>query len=198
LLFDEPTNDLDLPTLGALEELLCAFDGSVIVVTHDRAFLDQVATGILAFEGEPDGGAVAQVTRYAGGYEDYVAQRGARRPQPARPAAAAAPVAASVAAVAPPTPRDMNAKDSAAPPPKAKTKGGSLTYAERLELETIVDRIEAAEAQVTEVERLLADPSLYARRGDEVVALQARLAAARQEAASLAARWEALEAKKNG
>ena len=195
-LFDEPTNDLDLPTLGALEEML----SGVRRLGHRRHPRPRVprpgGDRHPRLRGRPRRGRRAQVTRYAGGYQDYVAQRGARRPPTARPVAATVPVAVSVAAVAAPPPRE--AKDSAAPAPKGKTKGGSLTYAERLELETIVDRIDAAEAQVTEVERLLADPSLYARRGDEVVALQARLAAARQEAASLAARWEALEAKKNG
>jgi ATP-binding cassette subfamily F protein uup len=196
LLFDEPTNDLDLPTLGALEELLSGFDGSAIIVTHDRAFLDHVATGILAFEGEPDGSDVARVTRYAGGYEDYVAQRGERRSAPPRPVVSDVPVAPAPApAPAGPAPRD--AKDVGASPAKGKTKG-SLTYAERLELDTIVVRIEGAETLVTEVERLLADPSLYAKRGDEVLALKGRLDAARKDAASLVARWEALEAKKSG
>ncbi len=98
LMFDEPTNDLDLPTLAALEEMLTGYEGSVIVVTHDRAFLDRVATAILAFEVDPNGGP-ARVTRFAGGYEDYVAQRGDRRapratqppPAPVEPPAGAAP-----------------------------------------------------------------------------------------------------------
>ncbi|HEV3192520.1 MAG TPA: ABC-F family ATP-binding cassette domain-containing protein, partial [Polyangiaceae bacterium] len=78
LVFDEPTNDLDLPTLAALEGMLEAFAGSVLVVTHDRAFLDRVATAILAFEAAPSGaasGGPSTVTRYAGGYQDYIAQR---------------------------------------------------------------------------------------------------------------------------
>ena len=83
LLFDEPTNDLDLPTLAALEEMLEGYDGSVLVVTHDRAFLDRVATSILAFEpADPGAGAgQASVIRYAGGYQDYLAQRGPREAQ---------------------------------------------------------------------------------------------------------------------
>ncbi len=209
LVFDEPTNDLDLPTLASLEELLQNYEGSVLVVTHDRAFLDRVATAILAFEW-PDGtspappergrhldgtspappergrdvdddGAhrVARVTRYAGGYQDYIAQRGA----PAR----AKPAAAAPAATAPAAPK---------PTATAKAKRG-LTYAERLELEGIVDAIERAESAVAEIEALLADPALYAKRGQEVAPLQARLEAARAEAARLVARWEELEAKKD-
>jgi len=176
LVFDEPTNDLDLPTLSALEELLEGFEGSVLVVTHDRAFLDHVATAILAFEVDPAGGP-AKVTRYAGGYQDYLAQRGERR---ALEAEAAAPV--------PSQPQPAT--------PKNKSKSG-LTYAEKLELEGIMDRIDAAEKDVAQIEALLGDPSLYAQRGHEVAGLQARLAAAKSHAATLVERWETLEAKRS-
>jgi ATP-binding cassette subfamily F protein uup len=175
LLFDEPTNDLDLPTLGALESMLVDYEGSVVVVTHDRAFLDRVATAILAFERDP-AGAPARVTRYAGGWQDYVMQKERAEAERER-AAAPGPAAAAPAA------------------PKPKPKGG-LTYAERLELEGILDRIDAAEKRVSEVEAKLADPELYAKRGTEVAGLQAELAAAKDDAAKLVARWEALEQKK--
>jgi ABC transport system ATP-binding/permease protein len=178
LLFDEPTNDLDLPTLGALEDLLQTYEGSAIVVTHDRAFLDRVATAILAFERDP-GSSVTTVTRYAGGYEDYVTQRGARG-QPG-------PTSAE-------PPGNQPATASAE---RVKAKSG-LTYAERLELAAIVDRVEAAEKEVSQVEALLGDPMLYAKRGHDVAGLQARLALARAQAAQLVARWEALETKKAG
>lgn len=179
LVFDEPTNDLDLPTLSALEELLEAFEGSVLVVTHDRAFLDHVATAILAFEVDAAGG-LPRVTRYAGGYQDYLAQRGARAAEKEDPVVAAAP-----------------SQQPPAPAPKAKSKSG-LTYAERLELDGIVDRIDAAEKDVGQIEALLADPALYAQRGHEVAGLQARLAEAKGRAASLVERWESLEAKRSG
>ena len=169
LVFDEPTNDLDLPTLSALEELLEQFEGSVLVVTHDRAFLDHVATAILAFELDAAGGP-ARVTRFAGGYQDYVAQRGADPPASPAPA-----------------------RDSVAP--KAKDKS-ALTYAERLELEGLVEKVDAAEKRVRETEGLLADPTLYTQRGPEVAPLQAKLLTARQDAAKLVARWEQLEAKR--
>jgi ATP-binding cassette subfamily F protein uup len=173
LIFDEPTNDLDLPTLGALEEMLEAFEGSVLVVTHDRAFLDHVATAILAFDADPGGrDGPAIVTRYAGGYQDYVTQR-AEAP---RPSEVAPPVVAPVSA-----------------PSKAK---GGLTHAERLELDTIVVAVDAGEASVAEVEALLADPTLYAARGAEVAGLRARLERARAHVAALVARWEALESRK--
>jgi ATP-binding cassette subfamily F protein uup len=174
LMFDEPTNDLDLPTLAALEELLEGYDGSVIVVTHDRAFLDRVGTAILAFEPHPDGVGPARVTRYAGGYQDYLLQRGERRALPADV-----------------RPMPDNARPKEAP----KGKGG-LTYAERIEFDKIVDAVDAAEKRVAEVEALLGDPSLYTLRGQEVSGLEARLLAARAEAAALASRWEMLEAKR--
>ncbi len=175
LVFDEPTNDLDLPTLAALEEMLTGYEGSVIVVTHDRAFLDRVATAILAFEADPKGSGLTRVTRYAGGYEDYIAQRGDRR----------APQATFLPSVE--SPKKAN-KDN-------KTKS-RLTQAERLELEAIVEAVDAADKRVAAVEALLADPSLYSKRSHEVADLQAKLAAARAEAARLAKRWEALEAKR--
>jgi ATP-binding cassette subfamily F protein uup len=172
LVFDEPTNDLDLPTLAALEGLLEGFQGSVLVVTHDRAFLDRVATSILAFEYQPgESDSRATATRYAGGYQDYLAQRGDRSPKPTdRPRAEG-------------------------PPPKPKARGG-LSRAENLELEGIVEAIDIADGQVREAEALLSDPTLYRTRNLEVAALRARLEAARAHSATLAARWEALEAKK--
>jgi ATP-binding cassette subfamily F protein uup len=175
LVLDEPTNDLDLPTLAALEGLLDGFAGSVLVVTHDRAFLDRVATSILAFESGPEpleARRPSRVTRYAGGYSDYIAQRGDRSSSPpARPV------------------RTPEA------PVKAKPKAG-LTHAERDELDRIVGAIDVVDAQVSEVEALLSDPTLYSARSVEVAGLQARLEAVRAQAAALTLRWEALEAKR--
>jgi ATP-binding cassette subfamily F protein uup len=112
--------------------------------------------------------------RYAGGYEDYVRQRVDRRAsRPASPPA-----------------------EAPAPKKESKGKRKGLTHAERIELESIVDAVDAADRRVAEVEALLSDPLLYSQRGGEVAGLQARLAAAREEAARLADRWEALEAKK--
>jgi ATP-binding cassette subfamily F protein uup len=170
LVFDEPTNDLDLPTLAALEGLLDGFAGSVLVVTHDRAFLDRVATSILAFERSTDNG-LATVVRYAGGYHDYVSQRGERT----APEAARRP------------PQE---------PPTAKPKPKALSNAERRELETIMDAIDAADTRAAQVEALLSDPDLYRTRAGEVAGLKSELEAARARSAALVARWEELEAKK--
>ena len=196
LVFDEPTNDLDLPTLAALEDLLVDFEGSVLVVTHDRAFLDRVATAIVAFERGADG--VTRVTRYAGGFQDYLAQRAEARAAKTAPTGRSAPPQAHppVAPATPAAPTAAAAPTTLTGVAKPRSGKAGLTYGERLELEGIVARVEEAEGAVAEFEALLADPTLYAQRGRDVVGLQGRLASARKAAGRLAARWEELEARK--
>jgi len=219
LMFDEPTNDLDLPTLASLETMLEGYPGSVLVVTHDRAFLDHVATAILAFEKQPEGTAPATVQRHAGGYENYASYRRARRAEEAQANKAAA-AQAKIASVPPPAPRapepaprpaattaprpsdlpgyTVEAAKPAAEPQARRAKGkGSLTYSERLELDGILAKIEEAESAVKAAEKSLADPQLYATRGGEVAGETAKLEHARAVAARLVARWEELETKKN-
>ncbi|MDP9002530.1 MAG: ABC-F family ATP-binding cassette domain-containing protein [Myxococcota bacterium] len=191
LLLDEPTNDLDLPTLAALEQMLQAYQGSVVVITHDRAFLDRVATAILAFEPRPADGRQATVTRYSGGYADYVVQRARKREPRASPELEGALGSGRGAAVHKRPPVSAQAERG------NRSKGaGALTHAERLELDKIIRAIEASEKRVADVSSLLADPSLYANRGHEVAGLHAQLATARAEATALIARWEALEARR--
>lgn len=168
LVLDEPTNDLDVATLGALEELLLEFDGCAIVVTHDRWFLNRVATSILSFEGD------GKVVLYAGNYDAYRLQRDRREEELERERAVEAKPARVVV--------------------EKRSKG--LTYAERIELEGLLDRIAQAEEEVATLERELSDPGLYASRGKEVPALHGRLAEAKQRADALTARWEELEVKR--
>ena len=175
IILDEPTNDLDVATLGALEGLLTELDGCAIVVTHDRWFLNRVATSILAFEGN------GKVVRYAGAYDDYREQRA--RAEEARLTVATAKASAAVKVPEP-------AKEKAA-------KGKGLTYAERIELDGIMAAIEAAEASAATLETKLADPTLYASRGGEVPGLRADLERAHAEAARLLARWEELETRRD-
>jgi len=169
LVLDEPTNDLDVMTLAALEEMLVELDGTALVVTHDRWFLDRVATSILAFEGD------GRVIKYPGGYTSY---RSLRRP-PAE--ATAKPASAAKGRVEP-----------AQPAPKKK----GLTYGERLELERMMPRIDAAETNVAALEEKLADPGLYEGGGEKATALIAEHATAKQGLEDLLARWEELELKK--
>ncbi|AKF05935.1 ABC-F family ATP-binding cassette domain-containing protein [Sandaracinus amylolyticus] len=177
LILDEPTNDLDAPTLAALEEMLSEFDGTALVVTHDRWFLERVATAILAFEGD------GRVRRWAGSYSTW---RALRAQEDARLAEERADAEAA-------------AKKTAAPAraaaPAAKKKG--LSGAEKRELEGIFEKIEAREAEVARMEAELADASVYATRGAEVPAMLAALEAAKAEVATMMARWEELEARKD-
>jgi ABC transport system ATP-binding/permease protein len=164
LVLDEPTNDLDIETLDLLEDLLLEFTGTLLLVSHDRAFLDNVVTSTLVFEG---GG---RVSEYAGGYTDWVRQR----PLPA-PAAA------------PPTPR------KAAPvAPSRAAKPKKLSYRETTELAELPDRIDALEQERERQYTSLSDPALL-RDGAAVSDARARLAALEAEIAQLTERWEALE-----
>ena len=172
LVMDEPTNDLDVDTLGALEAMLVELDVTALVVTHDRWFLDRIATSILAFE---FGG---KVVRYPGNYESFRRRRAElklREPAVAR-----------------------NARDRMDEPrPRAKTKKG-LTHAETRKLADIVDAIERSEARVSEINALLASPGIYENGGTEVPRLLRDAEKAKAEIERLTARWEELESRKQG
>jgi len=176
LVLDEPTNDLDLVTLNALERLLLQFDGSVLLVTHDRYFLDKVATAILAFEG--DGRAV----RYPGNYETY---RTLKEQGEAKAAAERAEV---------PSPRGARppAAPAAAPAERAR-KPGRLSFKEQRELEGLEPAILAAEERKAALEATLADPATYRKAGETVPALRAELDRLSAEVERLYARWQELE-----
>jgi len=175
LILDEPTNDLDLPTLSALEGMLVEYGGSALVVTHDRWFLDRVATSILVFEGE------GRVVRYAGGYQDFLSQRAA-----AEEAKAAEVVEVKASAL--PKEKEKPAKAAG-----AKSKG--LTWGEQRELEGIMEKIEVAENEVKALETTLADPSFYSSRAAEAAGMNKKLEEAKAKASSLVSRWEELEEK---
>ena len=170
VLLDEPTNDLDVTSLAAVEEMLIDFGGTAIVVTHDRWFLDRVATALLVFEGD------GRIVRHEGNYGLYLERMAAaeKPPEPvARPAAA----------------------KPAEPAPSAKKRG--LSYAQRRELDGLMPAIEAAEAEVATHTAALADSALYARGHNAVADVQRALEAARTRAATLTARWEQLEQLKD-
>ncbi|XYH97487.1 ABC-F family ATP-binding cassette domain-containing protein [Sorangium sp. So ce1128] len=181
IILDEPTNDLDVMTLAALEEMLIELEGSALVVTHDRWFLNRVATSILAFEGD------GRVVRYAGNYDAYREQRA----HAALAAEAEAAARAARAQAAEPRPAQAAAKGAARAGDRPK-----LSFAEKTELDGIVGKIDDAELKVRELEAKLADPTLYASRGAEVAGLLSELERAKQEAARLVSRWEELETKR--
>jgi ATP-binding cassette subfamily F protein uup len=173
LLLDEPTNDLDVSTLGALEELLVSWPGCAIIVSHDRYFLDRVATSLLVFEGD------GVVTRYPGGYESYRSLRA--EAEAARAGDTAKPRAEERAAPRPTTPE---------PGPKP------LSFSEKKELEGILDEITALEQSVQTLEAELGSPALYAADPAEARRVRAEHARAQEELLRRTARWEELEARR--
>ena len=165
LVLDEPTNDLDLETLDLLQELLADYAGTVLLVSHDRDFIDRVATSTVAAEGR------GRWIEYAGGYSDMLAQRGS--PAAARPAAPK-PVAAG------------------GPAPRA-ARDRKLSFKEKHALETLPARMEQLHAEIAATEAALADPDLYARDRDRFDRATAALAAARGALAQAEEQWLELE-----
>jgi len=168
LVLDEPTNDLDVETLELLEDLLADYEGTVLLVSHDRAFLDNVVTSTLAFEGE------GEVREYVGGYSDWLRQRPAK--------AASAPKRAE--------PKPQPALD-AAPVAEQKAKSRKLSYKDQRELEQLPARIETLEAEQAALHARLSDPALYQQEGG-IAKASARLEEVEAELAEAYARWEAL------
>jgi ATP-binding cassette subfamily F protein uup len=173
VLFDEPTNDLDVATLGAVEGMLLDFGVTALIVTHDRYFLDRVASSILAFE--EDG----RVVHYPGNYDQFRRLRSEAREARKAEAKAAPPATEAKAGSV---------------RPGAKKK--ALTNVEERELKELPDRIDKAEQQVAALTATLGDPTTYAAGGADVSALTRDLEAARAEAERLTARWEELETKR--
>ena len=168
LMLDEPTNDLDLPTLRILEEALSRFDGCVIVVSHDRYFLNRVCNGILAFEGKES------VYFSEGDYDYYIEKRKARlqNEDDNRP--------------------KIEKKDTRSKPVVKKLK-----WSEAKELNEIEEKITAAESEVERLESLFSLPDFYQKYGDKIIELNNQLEQAKIHVHNLYARWDELESKKN-
>jgi ABC transport system ATP-binding/permease protein len=166
LILDEPTNDLDLETLEVLEGQLTAFPGTLLIVTHDRRFLDNVVTSTLVFEG---GG----VREYVGGYADWVAQR----PAPAASEPDAVPARA-------PKPE--------APVPARKTK---LSFSERRELDDLPAQLAALEAEQAALQTQVASPSFYKEPAETIRTMLARLEALTLEIDRSYRRWDELDSR---
>jgi ATP-binding cassette subfamily F protein uup len=169
LVLDEPTNDLDLETLDLLQELLADYAGTVIVVSHDRDFLDRVATAVIWAEGN------GRFTEYAGGFSDAVAQRGEDMKARTRSAAAAS------------RPKSRDAEPTRA----SETK--KLSFKDKHALETLPGKMEALRASMEEMKAALADPALYARDPKRFTSLSEKLGQATTELAGMEDRWLELE-----
>jgi len=181
LILDEPTNDLDLPTLRVLEEALIAFPGVVCVVSHDRYFLNRVCTDILAFEGD------GQIHHSAGDYDYYLEKK-------QRAATAARESAGSVALNRPAAPASRRGVTNAKTSTPAKPR--KLSFKEARELEGMESQIQAVDEEIARIERLFASPDFHRTHATQTRELNADLAAARERLAQLYARWEELEAIK--
>ena len=182
LVLDEPTNDLDMETLDLLQEVIADYDGTILIVSHDRDFLDRTVTALLAFEGD------TKVTAHAGGYTDYLDRR--------------------TAAIAR---RQAKADGKSGGRSGGKSGGGSgtggaskptgnrtakLSFKDRHALDTLPGEIEALESEITGLETRLADPAFFASDPDGFTRAADRLAAARDEKEAKETRWlEAAEAE---
>jgi ATP-binding cassette subfamily F protein uup len=166
LVMDEPTNDLDIETLELLEELLAAYPGTLLLVSHDRDFIDDVVTSTLVLEGE------GRVGEYVGGYSDW-----ARHAKPATPKKIETPA--------------KEKRVEVAPPPVQKRK---LSWKEARELEALPARIEQLETDLAAMNARLEDPAFYRQDSAAIVAANAEMAAKQAELDDAYARWQALEA----
>ena len=173
LVLDEPTNDLDLETLDLLQEMLADYPGTVILVSHDRDFLDRVVTSVIAAEGD------GRWSEYPGGYSDMLAQRqgadldrrAAADPKPSAPAPA-------------------NASAASAEPPKQKRK---LSFKEKHALEMLPPRIDALTAEIAKLQSKLADGSLYAKDPKAFADATAALAKSQADLSAAEEQWLELE-----
>ncbi len=175
LVLDEPTNDLDIETLELLEQLLQDYPGTLFLVSHDRAFLDNVVTQTIATEGN------GEWKEYVGGYSDWANYQGQRQAEQARAKAESEVSKAPVKKVETKT---------------EKPKTNKLSWKEERELEALPDKIASLEAEQTNISQTLEDPTLYQRAPQEAQAFSARLAAIDDELLALMERWEELEAKR--
>ncbi|MGD9299650.1 MAG: ATP-binding cassette domain-containing protein [Thiohalocapsa sp.] len=182
LVLDEPTNDLDAETLELLEDLLMDFDGTLLLVSHDRELLDNVVTSTLVLEGE------GKVAEYVGGWSDWLRQR---------PAAASRAPASGAGAPADAKARPGGKRSQTQPThqPQPDPKPKKLSYKDQRELGELPARLERLEAEQATLQKRLADPDLYRAGAEEVTAVQGRLAALEAELAAGYARWEDLEAR---
>ena len=172
LMMDEPTNDLDLETLELLEELLLDFNGTLLLVSHDRAFLDNVVTSTLVFEGD------GRVEGYVGGYRDWQRQRD-NTASPNNGKSTKEIVSTN--------------KDSPGATPRETDKPKKLSYKDRLELEALPARIESLEGELGEIQATLGDPDVYRESPDKVSQLNTRMQQLEQELSQAYERWELLE-----
>jgi ABC transport system ATP-binding/permease protein len=172
IVLDEPTNDLDVDTLELLEELLAEYEGTLLLVSHDRTFLDNVVTSTLVFEGD------GKFSEYAGGYDDWERYQRQIPDAPTQQRKHAAP------SIPIPAPAETKLED----------KPRKLTYKEQRELEALPGRIEALESEQSELHALLGDSGFYRQGNDKITATILRIEAIKVDLETCYARWQELDA----
>jgi len=166
---DEPTNDLDIETLELLEELLGAYQGTLLLVSHDREFIDNVVSSTLVLEGN------GRVGEFVGGYSDWLRQR---------------PQTATAKAPSPESKPPPTRADAAPQPETAKRK---LSYKDARELEQLPARIEALESELAQRTQAMQSADFFKRDGAAITAANQQLAALQTELDSAYARWQELD-----
>lgn len=184
LVLDEPTNDLDIETLELLEDLLLGFDGTVLLVSHDRKFMDNVVTSIMVFEED------SHVREYVGGYSDWVRHGGNLSDFAAPQAGPAKDAVAKIIGGSAPAASAQPAAGLGAPQPAPKKK---LSYGEKRALESALKRIDELEAQQAKLEALISDPTFYEGESSKVNETLKEVASVAEALAQAYADWEALE-----
>ncbi len=164
LIMDEPTNDLDADTLDLLEELLIEYKGTLLVVSHDREFLNNIVTSTIVFEGN------GEVNEYVGGYDDWLRQR----------------------TIAGPAKQEKNTKTKKNQPKQKQPR--KLTFKENQELEVLPGLIDSLESERDSLYKVMADPDFYKEDGDKVSESKTRIEELEKEMAKAYTRWEVLEA----
>ena len=168
LVLDEPTNDLDMETLDMLEDVLSIYEGTLLVVSHDRTFLDNVVTSTLVFEGD------GRISEYLGGYQDWMAKRSLNE---TNRAPRERPKVSAIAQV-------MN---------DAPQRGRKLSYKEQRELEGLPERIESLETEQSQLQQLIASADFYRRDKLEITHTLERVEGLKQELDEAYSRWDALD-----
>ncbi len=169
-MLDEPTNDLDLETLDLLQDVIGDYDGTVLIVSHDRDFLDRIVTITLGLDGS------GKVDIVAGGYAEWARKR--KAPLPLAGGAGGGAVRSSAASTHNPSPE-----------PSRKREGKKLTYKDQRDYDRLPGRIEDIEAAIARDEAALADPDLYARDPERFAMLMKAIEEARSETEAAELRW---------
>jgi ATP-binding cassette subfamily F protein uup len=191
IVLDEPTNDLDSETLDLLEEQIVDFSGTVLVVSHDRTFLNNVVTSTIVFEANG-------VAEYVGGYDDWKATVARRAEAEALTLKGQDSKSGNGKGVSKPSPNKPSPNKSA-PPPSAvmaaePAKGKKRSFKDKHELETLPKRIEKLEADISAMHEEMADPDFYKQAGSVIATAQAKLQDLEKQLATCYERWETLEA----